>query len=259
MSTVLIDADIVVYQVAAGGEKTVNFDYDTVVAWADLDQLIDVSINMITEIQKDTNCNDVILCFSDNQNFRKKILETYKGNRAGTRKPIAYSGLKKKLSSCFDSYQKPSLEGDDLLGILATHPDIVEGKKVIYSQDKDLKQIPGRHFNIKEKVMEDISEEDGDKFHYIQTLSGDRTDNYFGCPGIGPKRAETLLNKSDDPWSAIVGAYEKAGLTEKDALVQAQVAKICRHTEYNFATRKPILWKPTISSMSHKESLITAT
>tara|TARA_R100000808_G_C2152883_1_gene162613 strand:+ start:4149 stop:4928 length:780 start_codon:yes stop_codon:yes gene_type:complete len=259
MSTVLIDADIVVYQVSAAGEEAVNFDTDTVVAWADLDQLTHVAVNMVTDIQRETNCNDAILCFSDNENFRKKILETYKGNRSGSRKPIAYSGLKKKLSSCFDSYQKPSLEGDDLLGILATHPTIVSGKKIIYSQDKDLKQIPGRHFNIKEKAIEEVTEEQGDRFHYLQTLSGDRTDNYFGCPGIGPKRAETLLDKSDDPWSAIVGAYEKAGLTEQDALVQAQVAKICRHTEYNFETRKPILWKPITSSIQHKEAQITAT
>jgi len=244
MATVLIDADILVYQVSAAGEQVVNFSEDTVVAWADIDELTLIATNQVTQIQRQTDCNAAVLCFSDNENFRKKILDSYKANRSNIRKPIAYKGLKDKLYNCYESFQKPSLEGDDVIGILATHPSIIKGRKVIYSQDKDLKQIPGRHFDIKTKQFQEITEAEADKFHFIQTLSGDRTDNYFGCPGIGPKKAMSVLDNSNSPWSAIVDTYKAVGLRETDAIVQAQVARICRHTDYNFEEGEAVLWHP---------------
>ena len=244
MATVLIDADILVYQVSAAGEDVVNFDEDTVVAWADVEALTQVAVNSVGDIQRNTDCNNAVLCFSDRQNFRKKILTTYKANRSGNRKPIAYAGLKEKLKKCYETFEKPTLEGDDIIGILATHPSIIKGRKVIYSQDKDLLQIPGRHYNIKEKCFQEVTEEAANRHHYMQTLSGDRTDNYFGCPGIGPKKAEAVLDKTDEPWSAIVDTYQSAGLSEGDALIQAQVARICRSTDYNFKGGQVILWNP---------------
>jgi DNA polymerase-1 len=41
-----------------------------------------------------------------------------------------------------------------------------------------------------------------------------------------------------------VEAYAKKNLTADDALVQARVARILRHTDYNFKTKEPILWTP---------------
>ena len=37
-----------------------------------------------------------------------------------------------------------------------------------------------------------ITEDDGNAWHYIQTMAGDQTDGYGGVPGIGIKRATEL-------------------------------------------------------------------
>jgi DNA polymerase-1 len=78
----------------------------------------------------------------------------------------------------------------------------------------------------------------------MQTLQGDSVDGYKGCPGIGPKKAEKILADSTDPWGDIVSAYMGKGLTEDDALVQAQVARICQHQNYNYDTAEVIPWTP---------------
>jgi DNA polymerase-1 len=78
----------------------------------------------------------------------------------------------------------------------------------------------------------------------IQTLSGDQTDGYAGCPGIGIKRAETLFEKYGESWLTVVAAYEKAELTEADALMNARLAKILTVDDYDFTTSSPILWTP---------------
>ena len=81
----------------------------------------------------------------------------------------------------------------------------------------------------------------------MQCLIGDSSDNYTGCPGVGKVGAEKLLKDyRHDPvamWGIVVQRYEKAGLSEDEALIQAQVSRICRASDYNFTTQSPILWR----------------
>ncbi len=91
-----------------------------------------------------------------------------------------------------------------------------------------------------------ISEAQTDLWFYTQVLTGDSTDGYRGCPGIGRRKAQTILsNAGDHPWRAILSAFEAKGLSEEDALVQAQAARILRATDYDFGAKRPILWTPT--------------
>ena len=90
----------------------------------------------------------------------------------------------------------------------------------------------------------------------MQTLMGDSTDGYKGCPNIGPAKARKLLDEPgtfslEGMWDIVVGTYERAsikgeslGLGEADALVQAQVARICRSNNYNFDTKEVLPWLP---------------
>jgi DNA polymerase-1 len=80
-----------------------------------------------------------------------------------------------------------------------------------------------------------------------QTLTGDPTDGYGGCPGVGKaKVAKALTKKTEDQtlWELVVQQYVSKGLTEADALVQAQVARICRADDYDFINKRPIPWHP---------------
>tara|TARA_Y100001963_G_C6497208_1_gene316197 strand:- start:140 stop:595 length:456 start_codon:yes stop_codon:yes gene_type:complete len=132
----------------------------------------------------------------------------------------------------------PTLEADDAMGIYATkHPG-----NIICSPDKDMRQIPGKLYNMDEVSVIDYL--DGPKWHAIQTLSGDQTDGYSGVPGIGVKRATTLFEDKGYSWKTIVDAFKEKGLTEEDALVNARLARILTVDDYDFTKKKPIPWTP---------------
>jgi DNA polymerase-1 len=73
---------------------------------------------------------------------------------------------------------------------------------------------------------------------------GDATDGYGGCPGIGPKTAEKLLDKHGAVWKTVVDAYLKAGLTEEDAIMNARMARILRAEDWDFENNEVKLWTP---------------
>ena len=110
-----------------------------------------------------------------------------------------------------------------------------------------MKQIIGKQWMLHraDEGFIEVTPEEADRWFYMQTLTGDATDGYSGCPGGGPKKAEAILEAAgENPWPAIVAAYEKAGLSEEAALQQARVARILRASDYNFKKKEPILWKP---------------
>lgn len=239
--TLLIDGDIIVYRSSNNVEHEVNWGEDVWSLYADVKEAKPLVERYLEQLIEMTSADDLIFTFSSDNNFRKEVLPTYKSNRKGVRKPVCYKGLKEWVEDEYNTIAMPNLEGDDVLGILATNGSI-EGETVIVSEDKDMQTVPGLLFRNNE--MSCISEKEADYFHLYQTLVGDNTDGYKGCPGIGPKTASRLLDEAAN-WDTVVNAYEKAGLTEEDALVQARVARILRASDYDQSTQEPILWTPT--------------
>jgi DNA polymerase-1 len=237
--TLLIDGDIVAYRYSSTVEQEVDWGDDVWSLWADAKEAKKLILQYLDQLVEVTAADDFIFTFSDKDNFRKTIYPDYKHNRKGKRKPTCYKGIKTWLEAEYESIDMPTLEGDDVMGILATSGKYEE--TVIVSEDKDMKTIPGLLWRAAE--MEDISEEYADYYHLYQTLVGDATDGYKGCKGIGDKRATDILSK-DPTWEAVVKAYEKAAQTEEEALVQARLARILRASDYNTKTQEPILWTP---------------
>jgi len=237
--TLLIDGDIVAYRYSSTVEQEVDWGDDVWSLWADAKEAKKLILQYLDHLVEVTAADDFVFTFSDKDNFRKTIYPDYKHNRKGKRKPTCYKGIKTWLEAEYASIDMPTLEGDDVMGILATSGKYEE--TVIVSEDKDMKTIPGLLWRAAE--MEDISEEYADYYHLYQTLVGDATDGYKGCKGIGDKRATDILSK-DPTWEAVVKAYEKAGQTEEEALVQARLARILRASDYNTKTQEPILWTP---------------
>lgn len=62
------------------------------------------------------------------------------------------------------------------------------------SPDKDLKQVPGEFYDFGKKIGGHITKAEAEKCLWTQVLTGDTTDNIKGLPGIGPKKAEKILN-----------------------------------------------------------------
>ena len=91
------------------------------------------------------------------------------------------------------------------MGILATKSP---GCYVLASIDKDLKQIPGIHYNWQKELVTDVNLLEADYWFYFQVLTGDSADGYAGCPGIGVKRARIVLeNATENPWAYVVAAF----------------------------------------------------
>ena len=236
---ILIDADFIVYKNCAAAESEVDFGNDVILVTSNFSDAYTATKRELTRIQdKFGSLSTLILFFSDSTNFRKKILESYKGHR-NRKKPCGYKRVIEALKKEYKVIIKPTLEADDSMGIYATkYPG-----NIIASPDKDMRQIPGQLYNFDETFT--ITPEAGSKWHLIQSLSGDQTDGYGGVPGIGVKRAETLFKDKGYSWKTVVEAFVEKNLTEDDALVNARLAKILTADDYDFKKKRPILWSPS--------------
>ena len=241
----LIDADILCYQVASSNEVEVQFDEDTFAVHSDLRKAKHDYATALEQIKERVGVEDFLLCYTGSNNFRKEILPTYKANRAGTRKPCGYSAIKLWSMDKYRSMEVTSLEGDDLLGILGTQHE----NTIIYSADKDIKTIPGTLWEMDLNLPVYQSLEVADWYHMHQTLTGDATDNYKGCHGIGKVKADKLLGEPgekpiEELWPIVRQAFEDMDEGEGSALIQARVAYILRHQNFNSKTKSPIIWTP---------------
>jgi DNA polymerase-1 len=203
------------------------------------EKMIDIR-SEIVELGQDVGRS--ILCFSDpsRRSFRHDLTETYKQARRGSRKPLAYAAVRDQLTEQYKTIIKPRLEADDVMGIVSTR---APGKFVIVSGDKDMQQIPGLLYYQGE--LRETTPFHADIYHLTQTLTGDTTDGYSGCPGIGEvKAAKVLAGAHHTMWQRVVDAFKKAKLTEADALLQARLARILRSSEWDFEKSEVKLWTP---------------
>lgn len=254
----LIDADVLAYQAAVVSERPVKWGNDLWTLHSFESEAQEHFAHMVVTITAKAGCDSAILAWSDTENFRKDVLPTYKSNRKDTRKPLTLAPIRVWGQETYESVIIPNLEGDDVLGLLATE-NVPNGfDYVICTIDKDLKTIPSNHYNFGKDLHFTTTLAEADYYHMTQTLTGDATDGYKGCPSVGAVGAKKILDdalalaKSNDHekfnnwymWIAVVKAFEKAGLGEEEALVQARVARILRTPEYDHKKRKVKLWSP---------------
>ena len=252
MTTAIVDGDIYIFRACVVAEKEIQWSEDLWTLHASMGDAVEVFDKAIEKIKEALKAKDCIIALSDKTNFRYQILPTYKANRKNKRQPILRSELKNYVLNAYNTYLRPNLEADDVLGILATSKKIVKDEKIIVSVDKDMKTFPCTFYNSDKKTITNTTNREAQYFHLYQTLIGDAVDGYCGCPSIGSKTAEKILDgmldckdyKFLDWWHVVVNTYEKKGLTEEDALLQARVARICRTTEYDFKRKEVIFWEP---------------
>lgn len=150
----------------------------------------------------------VIARDAPSKTLRHEMDETYKANR-----PEADPDLKRQIPYTQEivaqlhipSIQIPWFEADDIIATLArTYKQQENMQVIVVSSDKDLKQLIDDNVIVKD-AMKNI---DTTKKSFIQeygfeptymldylTLIGDSSDNIPWVPGIGPKRAQTLIQK----------------------------------------------------------------
>lgn len=236
---ILVDAETFLFRCVAGAEYETEWAPDKWTYEVNLSEAKDAFDKEVAHINDIMPTAPVVLTFGDVSNFRYAVYPKYKANRRKSRRPAGYQALRDWARVQWVSQSFPGIEGDDVVGIMADKEDI------IVSRDKDLQTIPGLHLVGEE--LKTVSRHQADMAFYSQVLCGDATDGYPGCPGVGPKKAEQILDgcKSDNEfWAAVVIAYEKAKKTEADAIQMARCARILRRGEYDVDKERPILWEP---------------
>lgn len=235
MKKLLIDSDIIAFRAAAACEVPVNWGKGLWTLHSYEEDVIAHMEDQLYVLRKDAPVDGLLMAMSDSKNYRKKVAPYYKANRKDIRKPILLQFAKEYLRESYESVTYPMLETDDVLGILGTtHKD-----SIIWSIDKDLLTIPAKHW-IEGEVVE-VTEKEANRKFLEQCLTGDSTDNYRGCPGVGPKAAIKILDE-ECSWKQVVKAYEDKGLSKEVALENARLARILRKGEYDIKKGEVKLW-----------------
>lgn len=166
----LIDGDIVAYRCSASAEHEPE---DVAVLRVDV---------MMRDILRESE-SDQYKCFLTGPgNFRYELYPAYKANRKDKPKPVHLELCRKFLVDNWNAVISNGNEADDLIGIEATASDSMMDY-IICSIDKDLKQIPGHHYNFVTKDRSFVSPIEGFKSFYKQMILGDVSDNIPGFDG----------------------------------------------------------------------------
>jgi hypothetical protein len=191
--TALIDADSLVYIIAwnyreMGSEQEVRASCD----------------NFLKDILTIVGADDYIGAFSppSEQVFRSQYYKyaKYKGNRPPkTECMIKWEGvIKEHFAQAHGFICDSTLEADD---ILAGVSSIINEPHILCSPDKDLRQVPGKHFDYRAKLTEsspdnpiiEVTPQEAFWNFWTQMLTGDDSDNVAGVPGLGPVKVKVII------------------------------------------------------------------
>lgn len=242
----LIDADLYLYRAAAGAVRQVEWGPDVWTYLCDHQAARNSFEELLDWVHEQLPDHDQLLCWGASTNFRYAFMPSYKAARRKQVRPAGYGELREWAMGAFPSADRPALEGDDVVGILSNTPGAV-----IVSGDKDMKQLPGQHLQQDGSFLQQ-DQHAADLCFYLQALTGDHTDGYPGCPGIGPARGLKLLEPvagdEEQLWRQVVNTYRKAGATDRTIIANALCARILHPGDIDDSDPHTIrYWRPPIA------------
>lgn len=192
--------------------------------------------------------------------YRKKIYPNYKANR----RPNKWVNMVRRyLLDMNFAITDDEFEADDLIGDKAKQYG--ETGCIICSIDKDLKTIPGVHFDYyRPRLLDEngdpqldengfrkvapcrgldvVTEKEANRFFWKQVIMGDSGDNIKGIPRVGKVKAEKILDSAidDDFESCAKLAYQE---------------HFNEDWEYHFQLNKELIQIGTIRDSKIKEML----
>jgi hypothetical protein len=209
---------------------------------------------------------EIVLTGPGNYRERLATIRPYKGNRDPSHKPFWYKTIREHMVSRWGAQVVEGHEADDEVSIRAHAARTAKRKYIVASIDKDLDQIPGRHYNYQKKVFYTVSPAEGERFFWQQVLSGDGTDNIPGCYGVADVTADDILSKLDKDgcdtaecrWNAILVRYGRSQLSPKcpykDKNGRAVALETARLVYMQRSPRE--LWNPPGEEMGQVEGTI---
>lgn len=131
---------------------------------------------------------------NDDTQFRKHLAKTlvYKDNRKNMVRPVHYSYLRELLVDEYGAKIVNYYEADDVVAMEHTKHGT---DSILCTIDKDLKQVPGLYYDIRQDHFTNVSQMVGDLQLCKQWIMGDMVDNIPGIPGYGEKRTLQFLTK----------------------------------------------------------------
>lgn len=183
----LIDSDLVAFRCAASAESEPE----------------EIAILRVDKLMRDilqaTEAESYLSFLTGPGNFRKQINPEYKANRKDKPLPIHLQSCRSFLIETWNTQVTEGYEADDALGMYQYKGRFAEDDTVICSLDKDLKMIPGYHYNWVKGEFDTVTTLDGIRHFWKQMLIGDKADNINGVAKIGPVKAGKLLDHVTDP------------------------------------------------------------
>jgi len=193
MKKMVIDGDVLAYSLSWVLDKNPNLDPQHLIKT----KLLNISKGL--GVDKGRLLISGSISKEETYRYSLATIQPYKGNRTNKDKPKSFDLVKEYLKNCKAQIISDGLEVDDYLAIeQSKDPENV----IICSTDKDLKMIPGYHYNWVTNSFQTITPFEGCLNFCKQLLTGDRIDNIKGLSekrplrGIGDKTALNLLKHS---------------------------------------------------------------
>ncbi|MBU4268445.1 MAG: DNA polymerase I [Acidobacteria bacterium] len=165
-------------------------------------------ISRVESLIQELQPNRLVVAFdSKEKNFRRDLYPEYKAKRLlPPEELIQQLPAIREYLTCRGIHflEKPGLEADDIIALLARRFAADGSEVLIFSADKDLFQLVAeRIFIFHPKLKRKLDRGDVKEFFGVYpeqivdylALAGDASDNIPGIPGIGDKTATKLIEK----------------------------------------------------------------
>ena len=194
-------------------------------------------VNTLQDLLKREQPSHIAVCFDPpgGKTFRHENYEPYKANREKTPEGIlvAVPYIKRILQAYrIPIFEIEGYEADDVIGTLSHQAEQQGFFTYMVTGDKDFGQLVTPNIKVYDPLKKEIlGVEEVNAKYGIQSptqlidilgLMGDTADNIPGCPGVGPKNAEKLIQQ--------FGSIENL-LNNTDKLKGAQQQKVIENAE----------------------------
>lgn len=253
MRIALIDADTLLYKICYHAEQENNFTTHMQA----LDQWLEVICDR-------TASDAFVCCLTINAYKRYAIAQSreYKGNRKQREKPKFFFDLRNYMLQKYKALHVDGYEADDVVLALYNKYDREGTDAVIVSNDKDLRQIPARFYDMFKEEHTSIDDYTAHYNLHMQWLHGDSTDNIPGVEGIGPKKAALLLKDkvAEEMTTQVLRAYvNKYGLV--DGVMRCaetlQLVKLYSSPDLLDTVEVPLLYSREVFNRQKEETPVT--
>lgn len=205
----LLDADFIKHIAKDRAEKTINKEFiedEETMKRCYITYALEMAEELVFSIR-----DPIIFCFSGKSSntfrYHLAIQKKYKGDRKAE-EPFVVECMNAMVDEIMKQYVGilfNDLEADDVVCMLQNK------HTYIHSKDKDLKQVPGWHYDRETHNLINISADEAVRFLAMQLITGDSTDAICGIEGFGPKKAEAILKgvSTNNLISAVYKEYRK--------------------------------------------------